>query len=64
MHPDSDTFWERLMVKRYAWPRRFWTWLAVFACSRLNAPLWDEQCTFVVTQTGPSQADNSPSESD
>jgi len=31
---------------------RLWRWVAVFACARLNARLWDEQSTYVVTQTG------------
>lgn len=31
---------------------RFWRWVAVFACDRLNARLWDEQSTYIVTQTG------------
>lgn len=31
---------------------RLWTWVAVFACARLNARLWDEAHTYVVTQTG------------
>lgn len=36
---------------------RFWRWVAVFACARLNARLWPEQHIYVVTQTGtPSEA--------
>ena len=31
---------------------RLWRWVAVFACARLNAHLWDDASTYIVTQTG------------
>jgi hypothetical protein len=40
-----------------AYYMRFWRWVAVAACSMLNRNLWEEQSTWVVTQSGPKRGD-------